>query len=227
MKRMTLIAAALCLVMLTTVGAGVVAAKQTENPRHAGASSIYLYDVASTDSHGVGKLMIDVKKHTVLFTGKGFEPGDRYWLRSEALGIQLGSEVASPAGNLNFHGTLPKSIATKIDAPGFRLLPRSSITEPLTASFTATFDHFYQNAATWGIDASSSTGPIYMYHLHCDYKDTAGNDAVDDLYTWDPDLANQVTHIAYGTPVTATLYVTDTTDWSHTVASQPQQLPWP
>ncbi|MGZ4904668.1 MAG: hypothetical protein ACXV5I_07635, partial [Halobacteriota archaeon] len=73
MKRMTLIAVALCLIMITTVGAGVVTAKQDENPSQAGASSIFFFDVKATDDHGAGKFMINVKEGKFVFNGKGFD----------------------------------------------------------------------------------------------------------------------------------------------------------
>ncbi len=221
MKRMLAIIT-LCVLLLATVGTTAAVAE------HKGKSSVYQFNVAATDQ-GSGKLKVNLDQRTYSFTGKGFVANERYWLQCPALGRTFGSVVANPAGNLNFQGTLPTFIlATMPDAPasGYIVLT-NSITEPLTASFTARYDHIYQNAATWGIDASSSTGPIYMYHLHCDYTDRSGNPAYDDVYAWEPDMAIQLSNIAYGTPVTATLYVTDTTDWSHTVASQPQPLPWP
>ncbi len=54
MNRNTLIAVALCLMMIATAGAGVVSARQDENPKQAGKSSIYFYDVEATDTHGSG-----------------------------------------------------------------------------------------------------------------------------------------------------------------------------
>ncbi len=108
MKRIQLIAAALCLVMLATVGVGVVAARQ-ENPRQAGESSIYFYDVTASDTHGKGKLMIDVDKHTFVFNGQGFEPSAQIALRARAEGssdyVQFAAGKATPSGNLHIAGT--------------------------------------------------------------------------------------------------------------------------
>ncbi len=114
MKRMTLIAVTLCLIMLTTVGAGVVAAKQTENPRHAGASSIYFYNVPAADTYGPGTLKIDVKHHTFVFNGKGFTPDMTYTLvdRTTGSGIHvLGTAKSTAAGNLHLAGTWEKGAA--------------------------------------------------------------------------------------------------------------------
>ncbi len=109
MKRIQLIAAALCLIMLTTVGVGAVAAKQTENPRQAGTSSIYFYDVAATATHGKGTLQINLAKHTFEFTGQGFTPSAQITLRARAAEsadytiFALGK--TKPSGNIHIAGT--------------------------------------------------------------------------------------------------------------------------
>ncbi|MGZ4864512.1 MAG: hypothetical protein ACXV5H_04725 [Halobacteriota archaeon] len=109
MKRMTLIAATLCLVLLATVGAGLVTAKQQANPRQAGSSSVYFYDVAATDTHGTGKLIVNVDKHTFEFNGQGFDPSVQIALRARAAGstdyIVFATGKATPSGNLHIAGT--------------------------------------------------------------------------------------------------------------------------
>ncbi len=115
MKRMTLIAAALCLIMLTTAGVGVVAAKQTENPRQAGASSVYFFNVKATDTHGEGKIQLNLDKHTFEFTGQGFKPSQQIMLKARAAGstdytiFALGK--ATKSGNLHLAGTWDKDAA--------------------------------------------------------------------------------------------------------------------
>ncbi len=103
MKRMALITLALCAVLLAATGAGVVTARQ------AGTSSVFLFDVATTDIHGSGKLMIDVKQHTFVFNGKGFAPGKTYLLQYYHYGL-AGTRIfaeakASSSGNLHAAGT--------------------------------------------------------------------------------------------------------------------------
>ncbi len=219
MKRMTLIAVALCLVLLTTLGAGAVTAKQEASLHQAGKSSVYFVDVAATDTHGKGKAMINLEEHKIVFTGKGFEPGTTYWLRSEASGTQtLGFAVANHAGNLNFQGTWKS-----INAPAASALRLSST--DMTPSFTATFKSYSaQNYAIWTIDASSSTGPIYRYELNCYYKDTAGNDGHGFSGAFVPNFAVQLNNINYRTPVIATLTVYDAS--GNHVTSQDYPLPW-
>ncbi|MGZ4904429.1 MAG: hypothetical protein ACXV5I_06415 [Halobacteriota archaeon] len=122
MKRMQLIAAVLCLIMITTVGAGVVAAKQTENPHQAGSSSIYLYDVAATDAHGKGKLQINLAKHTFVFNGQGFTPSAQIELKARAAGstdyVVFATGKATPSGNLHIAGTWAKDAPLPTDVVG-------------------------------------------------------------------------------------------------------------
>jgi hypothetical protein len=153
MKRMQLIAAALCLVMIATIGAGVVVAKQTENPRQSGESSIYFYDVAPTDTNGTGKLQIDVAKHTFVFNGKDFTPDAMIELKAKA---EDGSDnvfatgKATPSGNLHIAGeweagaALPGEVAAGYQAIGsFTLYNGGWFVIQLKAYYS------FDNGATW------------------------------------------------------------------------------
>lgn len=123
MNRRTLIAVAICVVLIAAIGTSAVAAKQDENPRQAGESSIYFYDVAATDAHGSGKLVIDTEKKTFIFNGKDFEPSRTYALQAGA-GSSMGLAVfatgtSTPSGNLHVEGTWTRDAAAQPDSPGF------------------------------------------------------------------------------------------------------------
>ncbi len=173
MKRMTLIAVTLCLIMLTTVGAGVVAAKQTESPRHAGASSIYFFDVPATDTHGSGRLMIDVKHGTFLFNGKGFDPAKAYYLQYK-LGSLPGihtfaSAAATPSGSLHITGTWVKGSETPLSALAFTVSATNTLNPVLDFAYNNDEDAWIYQDGIWfepfEFRAIGSTGPIVTYKL--------------------------------------------------------------
>ncbi len=109
MKLNTVFGAAFWLMMMATVGTGVVNANEDQNPSQAGESSIYFYDVAASDSHGKGKLQIDLVKHTFVFNGQDFEPAAQIVLRARAAGsaeyVIIAIGKATPSGNLHMAGT--------------------------------------------------------------------------------------------------------------------------
>jgi hypothetical protein len=124
---MQFISAALCLVMLTTVVAGVVTAKQDVKSNQAGKSSIYLYNVVSTDNSGSGKLIIDLDKHTFVFTGRGFEPSEKYSLFytiGDTPGMhKFASVVATQSGHVFLRGIWVHDITSFAAAPTFSITP--------------------------------------------------------------------------------------------------------
>ena len=217
MKR-TITIATLCIVLLATAGTTAVTAAPAQKEQ----SSIYSFTIAAAGSHGSGTLVIDLASRTVAFAGKGFTPGQRYWLLYDD--HMLGSMVANKAGDVLFLGTWPMSLSTSTPPSASGFVLSSSDLNPLTASFTARFDHYYQGAATWAIDASSSTGPIYQYWLSCTYIDASGHKVTQTDGAGGPDFAIQLHNINPNTPVKATLTVTGT--GGHTATSNPQQLPW-
>ncbi len=133
MKRFVLKAVVLCALMFGTLGADIVTAKQETNPRRAGASSVYFFDVAATDTHGPGKLMIDLAEHTFIFNGKGFDPSKTYYLQYKLGNIPgihtFASVMTTPSGNLHVEGTWTRDLATLPATPTFGL----TTTTPLYA----------------------------------------------------------------------------------------------
>ncbi|MGZ4904865.1 MAG: hypothetical protein ACXV5I_08650 [Halobacteriota archaeon] len=160
MKRMTCIAVALCLVMLLTVGAGVVAAKQMENPSQAGTSHIYFYDVAPNDTHGKGKLQINTDKHTFEFNGQGFTPSAMIELKAKPVGgtdyVAFATGKTTPSGNLHLAGTWEKNAAPEVvvteywGITGFKLENEGWFVAQLACKYST------DGGATWKETAHSS-----------------------------------------------------------------------
>ena len=121
MKGIAVIAIMVCAMSLTTPGADVSAAKKEANPRQAGKSAVHFYDVVASDTHGKGKLVIDLDKHTFVFNGQDFEPSAQIALRSKAAGsddeVIFATGKATPSGNLHIAGTWEsKAAATEVAA---------------------------------------------------------------------------------------------------------------
>jgi hypothetical protein len=117
MKRMTLITV-LALLLMSTLGVGVVSAKENENPSQAGISPIYFYDVAASNTHGTGKLQINVDKHTFVFNGQGFTPSARIDLKARSAGsddyVIFARGKVTPSGNLHIAGTWEADSAPEV-----------------------------------------------------------------------------------------------------------------
>jgi hypothetical protein len=107
MKRNTLIAVVLCLMMIATVGASADSAKQ-ENPRQAGKSSIYFYDVESqsTDDNGYGRLVINTDKKTFVFIGQDFTPMQHVHIKVNTSNTSelIAKGKSTKNGNLHIQG---------------------------------------------------------------------------------------------------------------------------
>lgn len=109
MKRNTVVGVALCLMMMASVGTRAASAKKDNNPSQAGQSSVYFYDVAASDTHGKGKLMVDLNQHTFVFNGQDFQPSAQIALRARAADsaefVIFATGKATPSGNLHIAGT--------------------------------------------------------------------------------------------------------------------------
>lgn len=166
MKRMALIAVALSTALIMTVVAGVVSAQQGANTHQAGKSSVYHFDVPATDTHGSGKLTIDLDQHTFVFNGKDFQPGKTLYLQYK-LGTTPGintfaSATVGPSGNLHIAGTWIRDIATLPAAPTFSVGAISSVYAKL---------HWGWNPPSYTqavFNAQGSAGPIVEYRLLLD-----------------------------------------------------------
>jgi hypothetical protein len=97
-------------------GAGGNAGATKDNPRQAGKSSVYFYDVeCSSDPNpdcikckpcaGYGTVVIDIEKKTFNFIGHNYAPMSK--VRVENLGATIKGKV-TPSGNIHVQGTLPE-----------------------------------------------------------------------------------------------------------------------
>jgi len=165
MKRNTLIAVVLCLMMITTAGASADSAKQ-ENPRQAGESSVYFYDVEATDTHGKGKLVVDVKHHTFVFIGQDFEPSVQVALRARAEGDAesaiFATGKATPSGNLHISGTWEAEVAAEEVVAGTYYAPLYGFYLENYGWFVAKIACYYStdDGVTW--QESDHTGGIAL-----------------------------------------------------------------
>jgi len=150
----TVAAVVLCLMMIATIGAGPATAMQDENPSQAGTSSIYFYDVAASDTHGKGKLVIDMDKHTFVFNGQGFDPSAQIALRARAEGspdyVLFATGKATPSGNLHIAGTW-EAAAAPADVVGDELPKIGGMWLDNWGKFIAKIACYYSTdgGATW------------------------------------------------------------------------------
>lgn len=141
MKRMSLIAVTLCLLLLATVGAGVVVAKQeVKAPQD---SKVVQFDV-TYGGEVVGKLVINTIQQTFVFNGKGLTPGTEYFLIVSMRSI--GSAEATNGGTVHIQGTwLP--LADLTASPTFEL--STSLRQGLGCIPTVLTAKFYNTVLLW------------------------------------------------------------------------------
>jgi len=140
--------------------AGADSAKQDENPRHAGKSSVYFYDVDATDTHGSGQLVIDLDKHTFVFIGKDFMPYLQILLEAKEAGgtdyAVFASGKATPSGNVHIAGTWESDAAPEEVVCNWEMIGGFSLTN--NGWFIAQIACYYSedDGVTWHESAHSS-----------------------------------------------------------------------
>jgi hypothetical protein len=165
MKRNTLIAVALCLMMMATVGASADSDKQDENPRQAGKSSIYFYDVESQnpDDTGYGRLVINTDKETFVFIGKDFTPNRLFEIKvdTESEFHLIATGHSNKSGNIliqgEWEGTLPEQGTVGISycyppAYGFILVNNGGYVARMKIAYST------DNGATWKLTDKQISG---------------------------------------------------------------------
>jgi hypothetical protein len=169
MKRNTLIAVALCLMMISTAGAGAKSAKHDENPRRAGKSNIHFFDVEATHEYGYGRLVINTDKHTFVFIGQDFRPSQHVYLqfKTDEGFDAFASGRSTPSGNLHIAGTWepddpPIEVVAAVyswgpAANGFSLTNDGWFMVKLAVDWTT--DYYYDQDTIWHtITATDSFG---------------------------------------------------------------------
>lgn len=143
MRTLSIISAIFVLLLVGT-GATMVTAEAAAVSQ-AGNSSVYFFDIAATDTHGTGKLMINLKQHKFVFNGKDFNPDKYYFLYYNNAGIAdvsvFASAVATPSGNLHIEGEWPNNAAELLPAPGDFGVSGTVITNVLIANFVSVVEN--------------------------------------------------------------------------------------
>ncbi|MGZ4853020.1 MAG: carboxypeptidase-like regulatory domain-containing protein [Halobacteriota archaeon] len=134
MNRMTLIAIVLCALLLTTLGAGVVTAKQDAK---ASQKDKYQFDVTLAGSTKVvGKLVIDTAQQTLSFKGHGLTAGQTYYLVCKDSMHNIGQAAASTAGLVQIEGALSPWVPNPVAHPTFILATSPLVGGTLTSTRT-------------------------------------------------------------------------------------------
>ena len=140
--------------------AGVDSAQQDENPRHAGKSSVYFYDVDATDTYGSGQLVIDVDKHTFVFIGKDFMPYLQILLGAKEAGgtdyAVFASGQVTPSGNVHIAGTWESDAAPEDVVCNWEMIGMFALLN--NGGFVARIACYYStdDGVTWHESAHSS-----------------------------------------------------------------------
>ena len=181
MKKVFLLVLCLFFVAVSAQArAGADSAKQDENPRHAGKSSIYFYDVDATDSYGSGQLVIDVDKHTFVFIGKDFPHGQYIQIKvdTESEYHLIAEGKSTKSGNLHikgeWEGTLPEpgtvsASSTSGPAYGFTLLNNGGYVAHIKVQWSS------DNGVTWHTTSNQSKDVDLRQTYTQDIKDLDPN----------------------------------------------------
>lgn len=179
MKRLLLLVLCFCLVAASAqAGASGNSAKK-ENPRQAGKSSIYFYDVESKspDSNGYGRLVIDTAKKTFVFIGQDFTPYQEIRLQYKTDGdfAVFAKGRSTPSGNLHIAGTWEGDLPTEVTTAtyygypainGFHVENDGGFVIKVGCHYTT---DLWSNNATWyecpNKSKNMSLGQIKIVHL--------------------------------------------------------------
>lgn len=121
MKRIALVVVTLCLLSLTILGTGVVAAQMGINGPQTDIPPVPQFDVTLQGGEVVGKLIINTNAEMFVFNGARLEPGVEYFLVSMATKRVIGSAEATTGGTVQIRGELDASVGDMTAQPEFVL----------------------------------------------------------------------------------------------------------
>ncbi len=122
MKRTTLIVIMLCALMLGTVGAGVVTAKQGVDTQQKGSSPIYKFGVKNDAGTAVvGTLTVNAKQASYVFNAKGLTAGTTYYLKCTSPVYKIASAQAAADGTVHMQGPWDTPVDVTTTQPTFVL----------------------------------------------------------------------------------------------------------
>jgi hypothetical protein len=148
-------------------GAGGNSARQDEQLRQAGKSSIYFYEVNVTNNHGSGRLVIDTDKRTFIFNGQDFKPDHHVYLQFKTDGnlVVAASGRSTPSGNLHIAGKWEIEAAPAV-------VEAVSYLYPVASGFDLTNQGGFMAklAVLWTTEWDNSWGPV-------NWKETSATDS--------------------------------------------------
>jgi hypothetical protein len=166
MKRMTLIAVTLCVLLLTTVGTGAVMAKQASPP----SDRVMQFDV-TYQGKAVGKLIINTNAQTYVFNGKGLAPDTTYYLVCKVFMRSVGSAKATHGGTVHIQGSCNNWSDALAERPTFELYTAPPVAASNLPYIDArwTQDRFW---LTWRVCGQFSDLPqeVIGYHVFPNQK---------------------------------------------------------
>ncbi len=146
MKRMTLIAVALCLMMITTVGAGVVAAKQPVSDK-VKQFDVVLYQGTETS---IGTLSVNMNAWSYALNVRGLSPDTEYWLKCmEAPGV-LATVTSTAGGAVHMQGKLD-AVPSDLVAPGAKYVLGTGTPPPESSPYLVVDAKYGLGVTQWEV----------------------------------------------------------------------------
>ncbi|MGZ4892257.1 MAG: hypothetical protein ACXV2B_08405 [Halobacteriota archaeon] len=189
MKRMQLITAALCLVMLLTVGAGVVVAQGAQPA----IKNVLKFDVklGITDTVA-GTLSINVKQQSFAFSARGLPADTQYYIIWKEQLVNVGSGITDKNGNLRIAGAVDKDVFFRLGAarenPTFMLDTQGAPVGCVLADLSGTYYTVAIDSWANGVlkDATTGVGLANkdVYILNSDDKTVLGHTVTDSNGEW-------------------------------------------